>query len=114
VDLKHIPDWFDRPGPEPDSHRGELFGSGPGDRSNGIAWQAAHFPIDSKTNERVKNILTPAMWKKFVNSHCGSVIGNSQGMTAMIANYSLQVVQKKQDMTNFYDIGNPEVEDLAL
>jgi hypothetical protein len=35
-------------------------------------------------------------------------------MTAMIANYSLQVVQKKQDMTNFYDIGNPEVGDLAL
>jgi hypothetical protein len=85
-----------------------------GTEALGIAWQAAHFRIDSKTNLKVKNILTPARWKRFANSHCGSVLGNSQGMTAMIPNYSLQVVQTKQGLTNFYSVDNPGVGDLPL
>jgi hypothetical protein len=83
---------------------------GENDSDNGTS----HFPIDSISNDKVRNILTPARWQKFAQSNCGVVFGNSQGIPLMIPNYSLQVVQKKQQMTNFYDLGNPQVGNLTL
>jgi hypothetical protein len=85
---------------------------------NGVAWQAGHFPIDSTSNFRVKNLLTPGWWRKFANSRCGTVFGDSRGLPSFLppspgANYSLRAAQKKQSMTNFYDIANAGIADLT-
>jgi hypothetical protein len=72
--------------------------------------ESAGIPIDSITNNLVTKILPPAMWGKFEKSNCSVVFGNPQG----IPNYSLQTVRKKQDMTNFYDVGNDGVGSLTL
>ena len=75
---------------------------------------SAHFRKDSIANNKVAKILTKQLWQKFAASHCQSVLGNPQGMLMMIPSYSLQVVQTKQAMTNYYDIGNPGVGALTL
>ncbi len=75
---------------------------------------SARIPIDAISNDKVKKKLTPAFWRQFAGSHCGAVFGDPQGMTSMIPNYSLQVVQTKQGMTNLYHIGNPGVGSLTL
>lgn len=77
---------------------------------------AMHFPVDFKSNYKVVDVLSAATWQKFANSTCRAVLGNPQGMPAMIANYdsSLQMIKKKQNMTNFYDVGNPGVGNLTL
>ena len=72
----------------------------------------AHFRKDSKTNDKVREKLTPAFWRKFAKSHCASVIAN--GMMTIVPNYSLQVVQAKQGMTNFYDIGKSDIANLLV
>ena len=75
----------------------------------------ADFPKDSIANDEVNKILTPARWKKFARSHCAAVFGDPvSGIASTMPNYSLQMVQKKQSMTNFYDIGNPGIGDLQL
>jgi hypothetical protein len=71
-------------------------------------------PVDSKANETVKNILTRSRWRQFSKSTCASVFANAQGIPSMIPNYSLAGVQKKQQMTNFYDLGNSGVSGLTL
>ena len=73
-----------------------------------------NIPVDSKTNEGVKNLLTAATWRNFANSTCGSVFANPLGIPSMIPNYSLGGVQSKQQMTNFYDVGNPGIGNLTL
>jgi hypothetical protein len=47
-------------------------------------------------------------------SHCGSVFANPLGLPLLIPNYSVQVVQTKQSMTNFYEVDNAGIEDLTL
>jgi hypothetical protein len=69
-------------------------------------------PIDSISNKRVKEILTPAMWQKFANSHCSELFRAPGGIPSY--DRSLQGVWKKQHETNFYDVGNPGIEDLTL
>jgi len=76
--------------------------------------KTAQIPVDSKANDKVKGILTRAMWVKFAKSHCGSVFGNPLGIPLMIPNYSLQMVQQKQQMTNFYDVSDSQVGGLPL
>jgi hypothetical protein len=72
-------------------------------------------PIDSIANKKVRDILTPARWKNFAGSHCAAVFADTgQGIASNLANYSLATAQKKQEMTNFYDIGNPGVASLML
>ena len=70
----------------------------------------AHIPIDSTANDKAKSILNSKMWGTFANSHCSAVFASPQG----IPNYSLQMIQKKQQMTNFYDIGDSGVGDLTV
>src|SRR5208283_3808731 len=75
----------------------------------------AHFPIDSIGNDNVNKVLSPARWRKFAGSHCAAVFGDPvNGIASTMPNYSLQMVQKKQSMTNFYDVGNPGIGDLEL
>jgi hypothetical protein len=73
-----------------------------------------YFPMDSISNEKVKEILTPARWQKFAQSHCAAVLGGPQGIPSTMPYYSLQMVQQKQKMTNFYDVGNPGIGNLEL
>ncbi len=75
---------------------------------------SAYFRRDSKTNDKVKTILTPTMWQKFAKSNCAAVFANPQSIAGGVANYSLRTVQMKQGLTNFYDIGNPGVGVLTL
>jgi hypothetical protein len=88
--------------------------SWPFEGANESANYAAEIPRDSKTNDKVKNILTPAMWQKFKGSNSAAVFASPQGIAGGVANYSLATVQKKQDMTNFYDVGNSGVASLTL
>ena len=75
----------------------------------------AHFPKDSIANDKVHKILTPAMWQKFAGSHCAAVLGDPlYGLPSTNPYYSLVTVQMKQGMTNFYDVGNPGIGDLAV
>jgi hypothetical protein len=75
---------------------------------------SAHFRKDSIANNKVAKILSKQLWQKFAGSHCQAVLNNPNGMSMMIPSYSLQMVQRKQEMTNFYDIGNPGVGALTL
>jgi hypothetical protein len=52
------------------------------------------------------------MWKRFSGSHCGVVFADSRAL--LVPNYSLIVVQNKQRMTNFYDVGNSDVANLTV
>ncbi len=70
---------------------------------------SAHFPIDSTTNSAVKKILSPQRWQKFAGSNCSAIF--SKGLP--LPSYSVQVVQTKQGMTNYYDVSNPGVGDLT-
>ena len=72
----------------------------------------AHFRKDSKTNDKVREKLTPTFWSKFAKSHCASVI--ETGMSTIIPSYSLRTAQEKQAMTNFYDIGKPDIAKLLV
>ena len=75
----------------------------------------ADFPKDSIANDEVNKILSPARWQKFAGSHCAAVFGDPlNGIASTMPYYSLQMVQKKQSMTNFYDVGNPGVGNLQL
>lgn len=74
----------------------------------------ARFRRDSRANDSVKKKLTAQFWRRFALSHCGSVLANTRGMTAMIPSYSLDAVRTKQAITNFYDLGNPGVGGLTL
>jgi hypothetical protein len=70
----------------------------------------AQIPIDSIANSAVKGVLSKARWRKFAGSHCSSVFQNGLPLPS----YSVQVVQTKQGMTNYYDISNPGVGNLTL
>jgi hypothetical protein len=81
--------------------------------ANQSANNTAHFRKDSISNDKVRKKLTPRFWQRdFAQSHCGAVFANP--MAAMVPSYSLQVVQKKQEMTNFFDVGNAGVGALPL
>jgi hypothetical protein len=74
----------------------------------------AQIPIDSITNNRVKNILTQTRWRTFAGSNCAVVFGNAgSGIASNVAGYSLATAQAKQGLTNFYDIGNAGVGSLT-
>ena len=55
-------------------------------------------------NDRAK-ILTPQVWTRFAQSHCGTVFADTQGIAGGVLNYSLADAMKKEAMTNFYDLG---------
>jgi len=70
---------------------------------------SANLPIDSIANAAVKKILTPQRWQKFAGSNCSAVF--KKGLPLPF--YSMQVIQTKQGMTNYYDTSNPGVGDLT-
>jgi hypothetical protein len=74
----------------------------------------AQMQIDSVTNLKVKGILTPALWTKFKASNCVVVFANPKGIAGGVPDYSLATAQSKQNITNFYDVSNPWVQDLTL
>jgi len=76
-----------------------------------MAW-SAHFPVDAIANSQAGNILTDTMWSKFAGSHCATVF--QQGFTPVMPSYSLQMVQEKGRITNFYDVGNPGIANLEV
>ncbi len=83
-------------------------------QANSTGNGTAQVPADSVTNAKVKGILTPALWKSFSGSNCAAVFANPSGIAGGVAYYSLAAVQKKQGMTNYYDVGNPGVGALTM
>ena len=81
---------------------------GANDSGNGTA----HFRMDSVSNDKVKNILTPARWQKFAQSNCSAVFANPQGLP--LYDTTMRAVQKRQSELNFYNVGNPEIGNLTL
>ena len=74
------------------------------------AGSQTRIPVDSPTNKAVSDILTTTMWQRFSKSNCAKVFGDPRGVT----NFSVDTIQKKQKMTNFYLLDNPGIGNLTV
>jgi len=65
-------------------------------------------PVDSRSDDNARSILTPALWQRFAQSNCGKVFSNSTlGLAPMVAGYdsTMRAAQVRQRELRFYDVG---------